>query len=179
MTDRPWPMPNRYAVSRETEGRNLRPTIYTVQRAGAGTISTMGKPRSRQWLAGDMVALRELGVDILVSAMTHDERARWGLAHIEKAAIDAGLQFVEIPIPDRHVPDREAIADTIAYLTGEYRAGRHIVFHCWAGIGRSSLLAASVLVTDGVAPEEAWDLLTEARGYRVPDTDEQRAWLTP
>ncbi|WP_222598190.1 protein-tyrosine phosphatase family protein [Lentzea tibetensis] len=137
----------------------------------------MGKPRSNQWLDGDMVALRELGVDVLVSAMTPDERAKWGLALEEKAALAAGLEFVEIPIPDRHVPDREAIADTIAHLTEQYRAGKHLVFHCWAGIGRSSLLAASVLVSDGLAPDEAWDLISAARGYPVPDTEEQRAWL--
>jgi protein-tyrosine phosphatase len=137
----------------------------------------MGKPRSHRFLEGDMVALRELGVDVLVSAMTPDERTKWGLALEEKAAVAAGLEFVEIPIPDRHVPDREAIADTITYLTGQYRAGRHVVFHCWAGIGRSSLLAASVLVQDGVTPDEAWDLISAARGYPVPDTDEQRAWL--
>ncbi|GLZ33028.1 hypothetical protein Lesp02_52160 [Lentzea sp. NBRC 105346] len=155
----------------------MRPTIYTVQRPGAGTISTMGKPRSNRWLAGDMTALREMGVDILVSAMTLDERLRWGLGDEEKAALEAGLQFVEIPIPDRTVPNRAEIASAIAHLTGEYRAGRHIVFHCWAGIGRSSLLAASVLVLDGETPERAWELITDARGFPVPDTEEQRAWL--
>jgi hypothetical protein len=46
-----------------------------------------------------------------------------------------------------------------------------------SGIGRSSLLAAAVLVEDGVDPDEAWDLIS-ARGYAVPDTEEQRIWLT-
>ncbi len=34
-------------------------------------------------------------------------------------------------------------------------------------------MAASVLVLDGFTPEQAFDLLSRARGYSVPETEEQ------
>jgi protein-tyrosine phosphatase len=55
---------------------------------------------------------------------------------------------------------------------------RHVVTHCRGGIDRSSLLAGALLVMDGASPEAAWQAISEARGRNVPETDEQRAWLT-
>jgi protein-tyrosine phosphatase len=55
--------------------------------------------------------------------------------------------------------------------------GQAIVLHCRMGIGRSSLIAASVLTTLGIAPSEAFALITTARGRSIPDTDEQRQWV--
>jgi protein-tyrosine phosphatase len=52
--------------------------------------------------------------------------------------------------------------------------GKHIAIHCRQGIGRSALIAASVLVLSGFAPDKAFDLLSKARGYTLPETEEQR-----
>ncbi|MFK4227845.1 hypothetical protein [Streptomyces sp. NPDC019890] len=61
-------------------------------------------------------------------------------------------------------------------LAGQLRAGAHVVTHCRAGIGRASLLAASLLILNGVDPDTAWNSLEHARELSVPDTDEQREW---
>ena len=45
------------------------------------------------------------------------------------------------------------------------------------GIGRSALVAASLLRLRGVSSEDAWRQVAEARGAQVPDTHEQRAWV--
>jgi hypothetical protein len=39
------------------------------------------------------------------------------------------------------------------------------------------LLAASLLVLDGVTPDGAWRVVSDARGLVVPETDEQSAWV--
>jgi protein-tyrosine phosphatase len=49
--------------------------------------------------------------------------------------------------------------------------------HCRAGIGRSSLIAACVLVLLGLAPAMAFDRIGKARGLKVPDTEGQRDWV--
>jgi protein-tyrosine phosphatase len=51
------------------------------------------------------------------------------------------------------------------------------VTQCFAGIGRSTLLACTTLVMLGVGAEQALRLVTEARGLPVPDTEAQRHWL--
>jgi hypothetical protein len=45
------------------------------------------------------------------------------------------------------------------------------------GIGRSPLLLACILVSRGLAAEDAWKAIGTARGLPVPDTVEQREWL--
>lgn len=158
-------------------GGKLRPSIYTVSHPGPGLVSTMAHPPGGALLAPYVRGLRRLGVDVLVSAQTDDERVECDL--IEQAAVvtAAGLEFVCVPIEDRTAPLGDVVGEPLASLYARYRAGAHVVFHCWAGIGRSSLLAAVLLGMDGVEPESAWRLISAARGFPVPDTGEQEAWL--
>jgi protein-tyrosine phosphatase/protein-L-isoaspartate O-methyltransferase len=136
-----------------------------------GVLSTMGHPR-------DLAHFRELadaGVDVVVCALTPDELAELDLVDAEVEARDAGLAFHRVPIPDFGVPEVEPELDGVL---ADMRAGRHVLVHCWGGIGRSSLLAGALLVLDGASPEAAWQAIAEARGRDVPETDEQRAWLS-
>jgi protein-tyrosine phosphatase len=50
--------------------------------------------------------------------------------------------------------------------------------HCRQGIGRSSLVAACVLVISGESPQSAFEHIERARGRSVPDTAEQKEWVT-
>lgn len=155
----------------------MRPTIYTVSHAGPGTVSTMAHPPGGDLLAPYVRGLRRLGVDVLVSAQTDSERVECELEEQASVVADAGLKFVCVPIEDRTAPLGEEVVEPVASLYALYRAGAHVVFHCWAGIGRSSLLAALLLAMDGVEPEDAWRLISTARGFPVPDTGEQEEWL--
>ena len=62
-------------------------------------------------------------------------------------------------------------------LRSRLSGGSSVVVHCHAGIGRSSTLAAAVLVYEGTTPGEAWDLIAAARGMAVPDTPAQREFI--
>lgn len=146
--------------------------IYTVDLPGPGRLSTMAKPR-----LGDLPTLRAAGVDILVCALTDEDFEDAGLTGEPEAAIAAGLEFVHLPIPDWTVPDRDQILPVLRDLAARLDAGAGIVTHCWAGIGRSSLLAASIMVLRGLEPDDAWARITKARGYPVPDTEQQREWV--
>lgn len=146
--------------------------IYTVDLPGPGRLSTMAKPRLK-----DLPTLRAAGVDILVCALTDEDFADAGLTDEPRAAVDAGLEFVHLPIPDWTVPDRDEILPTLRDLAARLDSGAGIVTHCWAGIGRSSLLAASIMVLRGLDPDDAWARITQARGHQVPDTEQQREWV--
>jgi protein-tyrosine phosphatase len=138
----------------------------------------MAHPRGGGWLADDMAALAGFGFSTLVSALTDEEHHRLALAGVAEAARAAGLTYVEFPIVDRGVPDAASDADRLAeWLAAELLAGRSVVIHCWAAIGRSSLLAAATLVRLGVPPAETWRRISAARGTEVPGTAAQEAWL--
>ena len=88
-----------------------------------------------------------------------------------------GIVFLSFPIPDRGVPDTREARHLAEMLAREIANGRSVAIHCRAGIGRSSLVAASVLVCSGVDACEALQLIKDARGVAVPDTEEQRDWV--
>jgi protein-tyrosine phosphatase len=155
----------------------MRPTIFTLERKGAGAISTMARPRGGDWLDDELSALRAIGVGVLVSMLTVNETQELELAEEPRAARAVGLRFLSLPTPDRGVPEKSGFLALLDDLEGAVRAGAHVVVHCRMGIGRSSLVAAGLLVREGLGAREAWAAVERARGLEVPDTPQQKAWL--
>ena len=56
-------------------------------------------------------------------------------------------------------------------------ARKNIAIHCYAGIGRTGLIAASILIKQGMDVDTALIKLSKTRGLRVPETIGQIAWL--
>ena len=149
--------------------------IYVVARELPGTLSTMAAPQGD--LDVILPTLREQGVDTLVSLLPPDQATMLFLADEPTAAYRAGLAFHSLPVPDFGVPDHAAFARPLRELSDQLTAGRHVVVHCWGGVGRSSMIAAALLVIRGSTPEAAWHRVAYARGVPVPETDEQRDWV--
>jgi protein-tyrosine phosphatase len=151
--------------------------IYTVARDLPGTLSTMPAPAGGADLDASIAALADQGVDVLVTLLPPEQATGLGLAAEEDAALRAGLSFRSFPIADFGVPEREPAEAFLELVAGDLDQGRHVAVHCWGGVGRSSLIAAALLVTKGVDVETAWDRIATARGVPVPETDEQRQWV--
>jgi protein-tyrosine phosphatase len=125
-----------------------------------------------------MEALREAGVDVVVSMLQVDEAAELGLFEERSSALRAGLTFANFPIPDHGVPsDGVLFGEFLELLESQLAQGTHLGIHCRACIGRASIAAASLLIRSGVLPENAWVQIAAARRCPVPDTPEQRAWV--
>jgi protein-tyrosine phosphatase len=137
----------------------------------------MARPRGNDWLQDEMNGLREAGTDVLVSMLTSDEMSELDLQGEAEAATIAGIVFLSCPTPDRGVPNAEQFRDLVRVLEAALDAGQNVVVHCRMGIGRSSLVAAGLLVAEGRTVSEAFEEVATARGMPVPDTDEQRTWL--
>lgn len=115
---------------------------------------------------------------MLVSLLTPYEIGDLELQAEAELCATLGIELVPYPIEDMRVPP--SLAETrelVARLLAALREGRGVAVHCRAGIGRSSTIAACVLVAAGLSPEEAFARITAARGVELPDTDEQRAWV--
>ncbi len=156
----------------------MQAEYYTVDCRLPGRLSIMPHPRGGEWLADEMRSLRSAGVDVLVSLLTRDEI--WDLRLTDEASlcISAGMYYRSFPIPDRGVPPTDmATFDFIGQLADLAAQGNHVAIHCWGGIGRSTTLAACVLILHGYTPTEALTLLRRARGREVPDTPIQAEWI--
>lgn len=154
------------------------PQLYGIPLPGPGRLSTMARPSGGEHLHEEMAALRAVGVDVLVSLLEAEERDRLGLGDEPAAAVRAGLEYREHGIVDFGVPRVADIAPVLDGIQAALREGRHVVVHCHGGVGRSSLVAGAVLVRLGVPVDEAWRRIGSARGVPVPETDEQRRWLS-
>ncbi len=152
--------------------------LYTVQMLSAGKVSIMPRPRGSEWLIDEIKMLRDKGVNVLVSLLTPGEIAELDLAQESEICRNQGITYLSYPISDHGIPAFSA--ETFALLEQlqmHLAAGKHIAAHCWMGLGRSALVAASVLVLSGISPESACERLSCARGYTVPETEEQQAWV--
>jgi protein-tyrosine phosphatase len=154
------------------------PQVYRIATNELGLLAVMARPRSGDWLRDELRGLGELGYSTVVSLLEPRESTELELGSEGEIAKDIGLNFVNFPVPDRSTPgDTRAFRRFAAGLAADIREGRGVVIHCRAGIGRSGLTAAAVLVELGHDPREVFTTLSKARGIEVPDTAEQAEWF--
>jgi len=149
--------------------------LYWIEAGAPLRLAIMARPRAGDWLEDEIAHWKRSGVGLVVSLLERDEIDDLGL-NMERPLCEAsGIQYISFPIPDRDVPsDTDAAMRFAAYIAGRQQP---IAIHCRAGIGRSSIMAAAVLVSSGISPDEALSAIGEARRQPVPDTDAQRAWV--
>ena len=88
------------------------------------------------------------------------------------------MDYISFPVEDRMAPTSDADAiKLIEKLDAELDGGKNIVIHCRQGVGRSGLIAASLLIGRGLSVQKALGRVSGARGAQVPETPEQRAWI--
>jgi predicted protein tyrosine phosphatase len=138
--------------------------MFRIERAGPGELSTMARPRGNEWLADEMSALRDAGVHVVVSMLTEAEEIERELGGEADAALAAGLEFISRPTPDRGVPDAKAFRSVLTQLDAILRDGRHMVIHCPMGIGRASMRATGLRISEGMTAVESWSAIGAARG---------------
>lgn len=156
----------------------MQATVYPITDAARNHIAIVARPRGNDWLGEEISALSREGIDVLVSMLTDEEAEELGLNDESAECTAAGISFVNVAVPDRSVPsDTNAFLRSVEQLAGRVREGRYLAVHCRASIGRSSVLAASILVRLGWDAKAAFDAIEAARGCSVPDTSEQKRWV--
>jgi len=151
--------------------------IYWIKDIGPYRIATMPRPWG-DWLEDEIQSLKQGGVDVLVSLLTPEEVLYMDLEAEPDNCQACGIEFISFPITDRETPESETITlGFVQRLAELVKAGKGVAIHCYAGIGRSSLIAACVLVTLGIDPRAAFGLIKNSRGCEVPDTPAQREWF--
>ena len=153
--------------------------IFRVQEFGSACMSIVPRPRGGDWLDDEIRAIKSAGVELLVSMLTPDEQADMSLTAEAECCHAAGMEYLSVPIPDFGVPsDRVAFEDAVAQAVRTLLQGQSVAVHCRQSIGRSGLFTCAVLVAMGMPLEKAVTTASEARGVPVPESPEQRRWLT-
>jgi|SRR5271166_100931 len=152
--------------------------LYWVDGPWPGKLALAARPRGDDWLEDEIAGWRREGVDTVFSLLTSEEEEELGLSNEARHVKARGMRFVSFPIPDREIPDSDAkAAAALEKLDADLSSGRNVVVHCRQGIGRTGLIAASLLVMKGLTPEAAVKALGAARGVTIPETAAQRRWI--
>lgn len=152
--------------------------LYWVDGPWRGKIALAARPRGGDWLSDEMARWKRQGIDSVLSLLTPDEESEMDLGSEASAAQGRGLEFSSFPIRDRQVPTSEAkLVKALDRLNSTLSAGKNVLIHCRQGIGRTGLVAACLLVRNGMSPGAAVEKVSMARGIPVPETEEQREWI--
>jgi protein-tyrosine phosphatase len=107
---------------------------------------------------------REAGLKMVVCLTPRDEVRE--LSPTYHAAIERGgstYEWLHLPVPNFGVPDdRDMFRRGIARIAQALRAGKPVMMHCAAGMGRTGSAAACVLKALGLSTAEALRRVREA-----------------
>lgn len=162
----------------------LPASIHGLVGAIGITLAPGQRDVSNGWLRDlptDMARLREqYRADCLVSLIEPTEFATLGISELGECALANGIRPIFFPIADMNPPyerDRNAFIELVNGIIRAAGAGQCVVIHCRAGVGRSGLVGASVLVARGLRATEAINVIRKVRSPKAVETDEQRAWV--
>ena len=82
----------------------MLPSLYEIPVIALGRLYIMPKP-SGDWLKEDLEKLKGLGVEKLVSMLTCDEMIDLGLQAEAEICRQLDIEFTNVSVPDRSVPD--------------------------------------------------------------------------
>lgn len=152
--------------------------LYWIEGPWRGRLAIIPRPRGGDWLEDEVSDWRKVGIDVVVSFLTTDEVDELGLEEEEQVCQAHDLRFVSFPIPDQEVPPSKQAAESLVNdLEQALADGKNVALHCRQGIGRSATIAAALLVAAGDAPNKAFAEISAARGFKVPETVEQKQWV--
>jgi protein-tyrosine phosphatase len=151
---------------------------YWIDAGPGRRLAILSRPRGGDWLADEVATWKRLGFDTVVSMLTPEENAEFDLTDEPRKSSDAAIEYLSLPIPDRGIPESQRAFDAMAErVRDDLIAGKAVGVHCRAGIGRSALLAGSVLVLLGFSVNDALRRIESARGTGVPETRQQHSWI--
>ena len=123
---------------------------------------------SRPSFPEDFEELRARGISSLISLTEYPPDSTY-LSEFE-------IGVYRFPIPDMSIVSVETMDEIIAKIHSEIAFGRKIAVHCGAGLGRTGLVVACYLVSQGESGEEAILHVRHIRPGSI-ETDEQEQFI--
>jgi len=142
------------------------------------SISMMPKPLGGSQLKAYIQFLKSKNIDVLISLLQYEEIVSYKLLNEGIESEELSIEFINFHIKDHSTPQFFVpFNHLIEQLVKRIKSGKNIAIHCYAGIGRTGLVAASILIKMGMQVDEALIKLSKTRGLRVPETIQQITWL--
>ena len=110
----------------------------------------------------DIRRLAQAGVSAVVDTRSEhqDDPAQMGAE---------GIALLLLPTPDTYPLSIEQLQEGTTWVNAQIAQGKRVLIHCEHGVGRSVLLTAAVLVTQGMSADDALDLVQRRRWQAAPN----------
>ena len=152
--------------------------IYWVTIFDDVEVGMMARPKGNDWLEDEIKKLKLYNVDIVISLLEFHENQDLEIEREEEFCLKHGLTYINFPIIDRSVPNDEFdFMKLVSQINCKLKKGKKVVVHCRMGIGRTSVLLAALLISNGFSSDNVFEFLTEKRTIQVPDTKKQVEWI--
>lgn len=107
--------------------------------------------------------------DTVITLYARANGASWNVKELRFGFADGDMNDFD-PEADLELLVREAHKD--------WKAGKRVLIRCQAGLNRSGLITALVLIRDGVSPQDAIDLIRKQRATAALCNTTFDRWLT-
>ncbi len=143
---------------------------------GKKDLHSAAGPWSRN-LSKDLADIAAWGSGILVTALEDHE---FDLLQVETLGRDAratGMEWLHLPVRDASAPDRRfenAWRSAGPHIHEVLAQGCKVVVHCRGGLGRAGVIAARILVEQGMEPRAAMAAVRAARPGSIETREQER-----
>lgn len=155
---------------------SIETKIYKACELDNGKLFIMPKPSSEQ-LDVDISFYKSQGVTKILSLLLPDEIEKLGLQNQAQACTKQGIQYQNFAIKDMSIPDLNALKVLLAQLKLEIENGEGIAVHCHGGRGRAGTIVTTLMIEHGYSPEDAINIVSQARGDKVPVNELQTEFV--
>jgi protein-tyrosine phosphatase len=141
-------------------------------------LFTMPAPKLLEDGSFDLQTLTKNKVHCVISLLSESDALHLGLIDEKNLLKALHIDFIHFPINDFGTAEKEDDFIALAKLLHKKIEDQQILaIHCWAGIGRSSLLAGAILILMGMDSNEVFSHISKYRKQEVPDKQSQALWL--
>ena len=138
--------------------------------------------RGRQWqrvLDDDLAAIHAAHISTVVSLISLPEMKKLGVPDLPAQVVQHKLQWLQLVIEDFGTPDLNALESWQQIkesILAALARRETVLLHCAAGLGRTGMMAACLLVACGQTPAAAIAQVRAARPGTI-ETEAQAAFI--
>lgn len=157
----------------ETELMDWDSRVYWMANVSEARVGVMAAPIGPK-LDLEVNAWKEEQVAVVVSMLQANEINTLGLEAEGATCEEVGIQFIHFPVQDFSIPSSPEEVNTLCQnIIDGLDEDKGVVFHCRGGIGRAPTVSACLLVKLGYTTDQAFEIISTARGINTPETAQQ------
>jgi protein-tyrosine phosphatase len=125
----------------------------------------------------DMEAMKKQGVTHVITLLTANEFEYYGVENLMESYKENGFVTRRSPMLDGGATSITEMDELAEWIQASLDDGAHIMIHCVGGLGRSGLVAASYLISQGASAAVASKAVRSARSSKAIETRAQEKFL--